>query len=68
MPLFWKPYQSDVTQFIATLKVQKPTLFAEQVAGRALLWDRPQNPENTAAFKAARVPQGAYVYFGKAPK
>ena len=37
MPLFWKPYTSDVTQFIAELKAQKPTLEAEQRAGRALL-------------------------------
>lgn len=68
MPLFWKPYQSDVTQFIETLRAKKPTLLDEQMAGRALLWDKPQNPENAAAFKAARVPQGAYVYFGKQPK
>ena len=68
MPLFWKPYQSDVTQFIETLRAKKPALYDEQVAGRALLRDKPQHPENAAAFKAARVPQGAYVYFGKTPK
>ena len=51
MPLFWKPYQSDVTQFIDGLKAKKPTLEAEQRAGRALLWDR-----------AIDVPQQPYVY------
>ena len=68
MPLFWKPYQSDDTQFIETHSAKKPAQKDDQEARRALLWDKPQNPENAAAFKAARVPQGAYVYFGKTPK
>ena len=62
MPLFWKPYQSEVTQFIGELKAKKPTLEAEQRAGRALLWDKPQDREAAAEFAAARVPQKAYVY------
>jgi Protein of unknown function (DUF3460) len=62
MPLFWKPYQSDVTQFINELKAKKPTLEAEQRAGRALLWDRPQDREASAEFRAAKVPQQPYVY------
>jgi len=65
MPLFWKPYLSDASQFINELKAQKPTLEAEQRAGRALLWDKPQSRADAAEFKAARVPQSAYVYFGK---
>ena len=40
MPFFWKPYQSEVTRFIDELKSKKPSLEAEQRAGRALLWDR----------------------------
>jgi hypothetical protein len=58
MPLFWKPYTSDVTQFIdprqlhrRSLKAKKPTLESEQRAGRALLWDR--------ASTARRRPSGA---------
>ena len=39
MPLFWKPYKSDTTQFIEQLRAQRPTLEAEQRAGRGLLWD-----------------------------
>ena len=39
MPLFWKPYTSDVTNFIQEMKAKKPTLEAEQRAGRALLWE-----------------------------
>lgn len=66
MPLFWKPYLSEASQFIDDLKAKKPTLEAEQRAGRALLWDQAPDTEAQAGFRAARVPQGAYVYFGKA--
>jgi hypothetical protein len=62
MPLFWKPYQSDVTKFIDELKARKPTLEAEQRAGRALLWDRVIDRDALAEQRAARVPQRPYVY------
>ena len=62
MPLFWKPYKSDVSQFIDELKAKKPSLDAEQRAGRALLWDRPLDREALAEWRAARVPQQPYVY------
>ena len=62
MPLFWKPYTSDVTQFIHELKAKKPTLEAEQRAGRALLWDRQIDRDAQAEHRAARVPQKPYVY------
>ena len=62
MPLFWKPYKSEVTSFIEELKVRKPTLEAEQRAGRALLWDREQDREAQAEWREAKVPQQAYVY------
>jgi hypothetical protein len=62
MPLFWKPYKSDVTQFIEQLKQAKPTLEDEQKRGRALLWDRSIDREAQADWHAARVPQQPYVY------
>jgi hypothetical protein len=62
MPLFWKPYKSDVTQFIEQLKQAKPTLEDEQKRGRALLWDRPIDREAQADWRSARVPQQPYVY------
>lgn len=62
MPLFWKPYKSDVTQFIEELKSKKPTLEAEQCAGRALLWDKQIDRDAQQDFREARVPQQAYVY------
>ena len=62
MPLFWKKYESDITQFIGSLKARKPTLEAEQRAGRALLWDRALDREAQADWQDAEVPQQAYVY------
>ena len=62
MPLFWKPYTSDVTNFIGDLKAKKPTLEAEQLAGRALLWDKDVSREDQAAWRDAAVPQQPYVY------
>ena len=65
MPLFWKPYKSDVTQFIDELKAKKPTLEAEQRAGRALLWDKQLDRESQADASAARVAQAPYPYFSR---
>ena len=62
MPLFWKPYTSDVTNFIEEMKARKPTLEAEQRAGRALLWDRSLDRSAQAEWLDADVPQQAYVY------
>jgi hypothetical protein len=62
MPLFWKKYESEATQFINELKAQKPTLEAEQRAGRALLWDREQDRQAQAGYNDANVAQQAYVY------
>ncbi len=62
MPLFWKPYRSEATQFIEALKERKPTLEAEQRAGRARLWDRAQDREALAKWQQAEVPQQPYVY------
>ena len=66
MPLFWKPYQSDVTQFIESLKQARPTLEQEQRDGRALLWDKALDREQQAQWRQARVPQQSYVYQTKA--
>ncbi|MDO9404931.1 MAG: DUF3460 family protein [Polaromonas sp.] len=63
MNFFRRPdYNSEVTNFINDLKVQKPTLEAEQRAGRALLWDKPRNPQDDAAWGEATVAQQPYVY------
>ena len=62
MPFFWKPYKSDVTQFIEALRAKKPTLESEQRAGRALLWDKRIDLDAEAEYSEARVPQQPYVY------
>jgi len=65
MPLFWKPYKSEVTSFIEELKAKKPSLEAEQRAGRALLWDKSLNRAEQAEWRDAKVPQQPYVYGNK---
>lgn len=62
MPLFWKRYKSDITEFIDELKAKKPTLEEEQRAGRALLWDKRLDRDALAEWDEARVPQQPYVY------
>ena len=62
MPLFWKPYKSDATQFIDALKQSRPSLEQEQREGRALLWDRAIDRDQQTQARNARVPQQAYVY------
>ena len=58
MSLFARPpYASETTLFIQQLKAEKPTLEAEQRAGRALLWDKNVDRQAQAEFSAARVPQ-----------
>jgi uncharacterized protein DUF3460 len=62
MHFFWKPYTSEITQFIDEMKAKKPSLEAEQRAGRALLWDRDIDRDEQAEYNEARVAQQPYVY------
>jgi Protein of unknown function (DUF3460) len=63
MNIFRRPdYRSDVTLFIEKLKTDKPTLEAEQRAGRALLWDKNVDRSLQAEYKDGRVAQKPYVY------
>lgn len=66
MPLFWKPYKSDVTQFLEELKSVDPTIEAKQRQGRAIWWDKDIDREALREQQAAKVPQQAYVYQTKA--
>ena len=66
MPFFWKPYRSDVTQFLEHLKAERPGLEDEQKRGRALLWDKAVDRQAQADYRSARVPQQPYVYQTKA--
>jgi hypothetical protein len=56
-------YQSELTEFLSTLKTTNPQLEASQRAGRALLWDKPTIDLDTQdRVKASRVSQKPYVY------
>ncbi len=66
MPFFWKPYRSDVTQFLEQLKAQRPSLEEEQKRGRALLWDKAIDRDAQADYRSVQVPQQPYVYQTKA--
>lgn len=67
MPLFWKPYKSDVSAFIDELKANRPTLEDEQRAGRSLLWEKRIDREAQTENRASRVAQQPYVYQTKTP-
>lgn len=63
MPFFRRPdYTSGITQFIDELKVQKPTLEAEQREGRSIWWDKKLDRNEQQDMRAGRVPQKPYVY------
>ena len=63
MSFFRRPdYQSDITLFIDQLKATKPTLEAEQRAGRALLWDKNIDRNAQADISEGNVAQTPYVY------
>ena len=63
MSIFRRPdYTSEITSFIDDLKAKKPTLEAEQRAGRALLWDKNLNLDAQADYRDAGVAQQPYVY------
>lgn len=66
MPLFWKPYKSDVTQFIDSLKQRDPQLEDRQRQGRNLLWDKDLDRDALKDYGDARVAQQPYVYQTKA--
>ncbi len=63
MSIFRRPdYTSEVTQFIESLKAQKPTLEAEQREGRAIGWDQKIDRNAEQDYQEARVAQQPYVY------
>ena len=63
MSIFRRPdYQSDTTQFINQLKASKPELEAEQLAGRALLWDKNVDRKIWVEYRYGQVEQKPYVY------
>ncbi len=63
LSIFRRPdYKSEVTQFIDKMKEQKPSLEAEQRAGRALLWDKNVDRGAWGEYREGQVAQQPYVY------
>ena len=63
MSIFRRPdYQSDTTQFINQLKATKPELESQQLAGRALLWDKNVDRKIWSEYRDGQVAQKPYVY------
>ena len=61
--IFRRPdYRSEVTQFIDQMKVDQPLLESRQLAGRALLWDKPVDRAAWSDYRAGEVAQKPYVY------
>ncbi|WP_211443352.1 DUF3460 family protein [Collimonas humicola] len=56
-------YESDITKFVAELKEKNPKLEEQQLAGRALLWDKtPIDLDSQHRTEESRVEQQPYVY------
>ena len=56
-------YESEITKFISDLKDKNPQLEQQQLAGRALLWDKtPIDLDSQQRTQNSRVAQQPYVY------
>jgi hypothetical protein len=56
-------YESEITQFIRSLKEKNPGIAELQKKNRATWWDRPQDQETLHEHAESDVPQPPYVYF-----
>jgi len=55
-------YESEYTVFMREMRAKHPEWEAVQLAGRAILWDRPINLAEQEAFRKAKEPNKAYPY------
>lgn len=55
-------YESDTTLFLKQLKKEQPELNDAQLAGRARLWDKAQNPQIQRELDEVKIAQKPYVY------
>jgi hypothetical protein len=56
-------YESEATRFLRDLLDKHPELRELRSRNRATWWDRPQDQQEERERQAARLEQGAYVYF-----
>ncbi len=64
-PIMAKPYISEATAFIQSLKQANPHLEQAQRDGRARLWDKAVSLSDLAIEQANTVPSKAYQYATK---
>jgi hypothetical protein len=57
-----KPYESEFSLFMHEWLKNHPEESEVQRTGQAMWWDRPQDPEATHRFEAARVAANPYYY------
>ena len=55
-------YESEHTKFMREWLAEHPQELIEQKKGRALWWDKPQEPEMQNAFLKADIPTKPYYY------
>ena len=55
-------YESEHTRFMRDWMQQHPDAAQDQKEGRALWWDKPQDPQRSAENRASKIPQSAYYY------
>ena len=60
-------YESEATRFLRDLLDKHPELRELRLRNRATWWDHPQDLQEQQELDAARVAQGAYVYFPVPP-
>ena len=57
-----KAYVSEHTQYMREWMEKHPQEASVQEKGRALWWDKPQDPEWQQQFQQAKVPVNPYYY------
>jgi len=62
IPYNQRMYQSEVTQFLESLKRDRPHLENEQRRARAIWWDKLLDRDRLARQNESRLPQPSYVY------
>lgn len=56
------PYESDITKMIRELLDAKPHIALDQKKGRAMWWDKKQDPDELRRAAESKVKQKPYVY------
>lgn len=62
MPRVEYNYVSEHTKFINDEMKQNPHWRVDQLQGRAIWWDKPQDVKQEETYAEAKVPQKAYPY------